>query len=269
MERLGLSGDTIIIDDDFVYKICETNQNRFLNNIDKQKSFSNPYIRAVPILQYDIIDNKHRIKMPRLKCDNCMVWISKVGIELIDSLIITIERYFATIIRDCELKEFNYSIWYNKIDELKSKITNDKLIDVLEYLKTIRFNNKFYYGAYHGDFTLTNLFVSNDDNVITIDAIDFLDTFIDSPIHDICKLRQDTKHLWTINLMKNFSKVDHNRVIILLEYIDRKMEAIIRSNVILSEYYIPFQILNLLRIIPYSLDKRILTYLEKEILELI
>ena len=269
MERLGLSGDTILIEDDFVIKVCQTNQTRFLKSVAKQNSFHNEHIAAVPIIESGAADGMNYIKMPRLKCDNAIVWISKVGLDSIDTFIEKMIAYFASIIAASELKEFDYKLWHTKIDELKTKIDNEELLGILNHLKSIKFENEFCYGEHHGDLTLTNLFISNDNENISIDAIDFLDTFIESPIQDLVKIRQDTKHLWTVNLMRNFSRVDHNRVMILLGYIDSRIEMIIRQNSVLNEYYTPFQILNLLRIVPYTKDERLLNYLQHEIVSLL
>lgn len=265
MDKLGLSGDTISMENGIVVKTCETNQKRFLSNIAKQKAFSNPYISAVPITEEGVIDGKNYIKMQRLTCDNSMIWISKVGSDAINEFIYTIEKYFAFIIANSILDNFDYDTWQMKITELESKITDDDILTILNHIKHIHFDNKFYYGAHHGDFTLTNLLISTNSDSISIDAIDFLDTFINSPIHDFVKLRQDTSHLWTINLTKNFTKIDTNRVVILLNYIDVAINDMIMGDQSLQEYYLPFQILNLIRIIPYNKDVAIFSYLKREV----
>jgi hypothetical protein len=265
MEQLGFSGDAIIVEHDTVIKICQTNQKRFIKNINKQKSFHNQYIQAVPIIEAGLIDGKNFIRMPRLKCDNAIVWISRVSLDMVNEFIDRLEQYFTTLIDNSEMRKFDYEPWINKIEELEKKINDNDMLYVLTYLKQLKFSNAFYYGTSHGDLTLTNIFVSSDNDAISIDAIDFLDTFIESPIQDVVKLRQDSFHLFTINIMHDTTKVDHNRVMIMLGYMDRRIEKLIQFNTVLNEYYVPFQLLNLLRIVPYSNDERILNYIKREI----
>ena len=269
MEELGLSGDLIFITDNKIVKICRTDQDRFIKNIKKQREFKENSIKSVPILNQGVnSNNENFIEMPRLKCDNAMVWITKATSNQIYDLEKIILEYFSSIINNSEKKEFDYNIWKNKLENLFYKINDIEIKNIIFYLNGIKFKNKLYYGNYHGDFTLTNLFVSNNKNNIEIDAIDFLDSFIHSPINDLVKIRQDTKHLWTLNLIRNFNKIDTNRVLILLNHMDIQIEKFINKNKILSEYYLPFQLINLIRIIPYIKDENIFIYLKEEIVDL-
>ena len=265
MEKLGLSGDSILIQDSCIMKICETNQDRFLKNIEKQKNFNNEYISAVPILEQGTIENKNYIVMPLLQCENSIVWLTRSNINQIDNLISLLTGYFESIIKDSQVREFDYSVWINKINDLDSKIMDSDLKIILSSLKNLKFSNEFYYGNYHGDFTLSNLFIFNEGDCVSLDAIDFLESFMFSPLNDLVKIRQDTKHLWTLSLLNNNKYIDENKVVILLNYIDKKIENMIVSDDILSEFYLPFQILNLLRIVPYNKDERVFIYLKKEI----
>ncbi len=50
-------------------------------------------------------------------------------------------------------------------------------------------------GRCHGDLTMSNLMIARDASALAL--IDFLDSFIESPLLDLAKLRQDTAHCWT------------------------------------------------------------------------
>ena len=265
MEKLGLSGDTIAIDGNFIIKTCQTNQERFIKNTIKQEKFNNIYIKSVLIVERGIIDNKNYIKMPYLECDNSIIWLSKTNINNFYEFEYKLLNYLDNLFINSEIKEFNYDIWVNKIIDLEDKIVDETIKDILSIFKNLQFKQLFYYGDYHGDFTLSNLLVYNKEKSVNIEAIDFLESFIDSPINDIVKLRQDTKHLWTLNLLKEFDDINKNRVVIFLNHIDDKLNQLIKNNIILQEYYLPFQILNLIRIIPYNKDNKIFLYLKREI----
>jgi hypothetical protein len=263
--HLGLSGDSVLFIGNKVIKTCYTNQERFLRNIEKQRSFTNPFISAVPILEQGIIDGYHNyIVMPYLACDNALLWLSKANATSIIVFINRIANYLSHLRDKRNIKSFDYVAWQSKIEMLKTQLTDPIINGILDHLYEIRFTNGLYYGNYHGDLTLTNLLIFNDGTNLSIDAIDFLDCFIHTPLWDICKIRQDTSIHFTLHLMKEHP-FDTNKVRIALKHIDNKIASIIDSDPILSEYYLPFQTLNLIRILPYNHDPNITAYLQDEI----
>lgn len=105
-------------------------------------------------------------------------------------------------------------------------------------------------GRCHGDLTFSNiLFTSN-----KIYFIDYLDSFLETPLQDIVKLRQDTKYMWStqmytkpydkIRLKIIFSEIDN----VLSHYID-EIGAAYGYNA--NEAYDLLQLMNILRILPY------------------
>ena len=267
MINLGFSGDLIEIKGKYLYKTCKTDQNRFLLNINKQKNFNNPYIQSVPILQEGINNQEHYIKMPYIQCENPLIWLSRAELNQVQAFISIIINYFNHSVINSQVKIFNKNIWDEKLILLKKSIHDVDLINVINRLFQLDETYNFYYGNYHGDFTLSNLFIIENNGAICVEAIDFLEVFIASPINDLVKIRQDTKHLWTYNLLKN-QNIDKNRILIILSYLDKEIEKIINGNFILKYYYLFFQTLNLLRIVPYNNDPENFSYLKKEIMEL-
>ena len=53
-------------------------------------------------------------------------------------------------------------------------------------------------GFNHGDLTFSNILYDIDNGIIYL--IDFLDNIIETPINDIVKLIQETKHNWTLHM---------------------------------------------------------------------
>ena len=114
-------------------------------------------------------------------------------------------------------------------------------------------------GFCHGDLTLSNLLFNNDDIVV----IDFLDTFLDSPIQDIVKIRQDTQFHWSLRMLKlNYDRV---KIIQCLNYIDNKLHNEFKKYDFYLNTYKIFQILNFLRIIPYCNNDYDVQFLKKRI----
>lgn len=118
-------------------------------------------------------------------------------------------------------------------------------------------------GYCHGDLTFSNVILSRHSNKIYL--LDFLDTFIDSPMHDIVKLRQDTQFYWSTNMIKNLSNVDINKIKLCLSWFDTYIVNSFSKYNFYTEYYKPFQMLNLLRVLQYAdenISKKIIKSIE-------
>ena len=104
--------------------------------------------------------------------------------------------------------------------------------------------------------TLSNMIFAED-----IYLIDFLDSYIESPTMDIIKLRQDTHLYWSLNMVNDIT--DLTKIKLGLKYIDN----FLLNNYNVDEYYF-LQIINLIRIFPYTIDKETEDWLTKNINEL-
>ena len=93
--------------------------------------------------------------------------------------------------------------------------------------------------------------------------LDFLDTFFDSPLQDIVKLKQDTKYYWSLRKLNSVR--DSVKIKQCFSYINKKLDDKFNNEEYYVKYYKHFQILNLLRIIPYCKDKTDITFLLKNI----
>jgi hypothetical protein len=200
--------------------------------------------------------------MPYIKNANAIDFLYNCNSNELNEFSNRILFYLHENIKTSQILDFDYENWIKKINELVKKINDIDIMKILCDLRIMSFKNKFYFGNYHGDFTLTNLLITSRHNVLNIFATDFLDSFIHSPINDIVKMRQDTYHNWTQTLMSN------KKDIYAIKFIDKKIKDLIENDKILKEYYIPFQILNLIRILPYTTDEKIRKYLKKEIVKL-
>lgn len=76
-------------------------------------------------------------------------------------------------------------------------------------------------GKCHGDLTFSNIMIASDARSIAL--IDFLDSFIESPLIDLAKLRQDTLCCWT--LLMGDGRTDAARFRQIMAYMDREICA--------------------------------------------
>ena len=186
-----------------------------------------------------------------------------------NQLINIVESYF----RKCEIKRVNYKLLFNKINSIQRNITNNKLIkeNKLKLIFNYLYENMEYIsnqnipiGICHGDLTFSNILVDN--NRMQLYLIDFLDSFIESPLLDIVKIRQDTKYLWTLNLYNH--NYDRNKTIIILNYLDKMIDNYFQKYDFYVNCYKYFQIINLLRVLQYSKNQTITNKLLDNIFEI-
>ena len=112
-------------------------------------------------------------------------------------------------------------------------------------------------GMCHGDLTFSNILFNGNNYYL----IDFLDSFIESPLLDIVKIRQDTAYLWsTLMYHKPFDKV---RVHIISEKIDKAIDEYFTGKYEwYRKYYMPLQLMNFLRILQYGREEKVVAYLK-------
>jgi thiamine kinase-like enzyme len=142
-------------------------------------------------------------------------------------------------------------------DELKTILTN-KLISLKEtsnytqlLLQTIDFVNSKTFssikkGTCHGDLTLSNILFSNGN----IYLLDFLDSYIESYIIDIVKLKQDLYYNWNISLVPFDSSLEGR-----IKQVFRYMWGTLEENygdIINTDLFNILDLINLLRIEPYT-----------------
>ncbi len=103
-------------------------------------------------------------------------------------------------------------------------------------------------GPCHGDLTFSNILVASDTSAIGL--LDFLDSYLESPLVDLAKLRQDTQFGWSL-LMAD-APADPVRFRQVMAYIDRRLVERFGTEPWFSQGIDLVQAVNLLRIAPYA-----------------
>lgn len=189
----------------------------------------------------------------------------------------TIDKFIATIcefIRNeiesstCEI-EYETDELYKKWELVKKNMMNiykndspyyPSIMKIIEHCDEIfkphmKFEN-FYVGKCHGDLTFSNIIFRDNEYAL----IDFLDSFIESPIMDIVKLRQDTKYKWS-TLMYNSKDYDKTRYDMICKYIDEQIDNNFKKYSFYNNTYPIFQLMNFLRIVQYAKKDEVTVYL--------
>jgi hypothetical protein len=183
-------------------------------------------------------------------------------------------EYFNAIdmIQFLNTKNIDYIKWFFKV--ISTFIDNNLIVStntplnrsvILDKYDSVKIDNRFdatFYtlpqeiilpiGPCHGDLTLSNILYGQNKFVL----IDWLDSFIETPLIDIAKLRQDTRFYWSLLLYQQpYNKC---RIMFALKYFDNKILKCFNNPLLHI-----FEILNLLRILPYCKTDTMKSQIEK------
>ena len=149
--------------------------------------------------------------------------------------------------------------------EQNADIPTTLTAQIINYLYLNIPQSNIYNGKCHGDFTLSNMLFSKNGEIVTFDL---LDSFIESPIIDLVKLRQDTKYHWSLFIENNqlANKVKIKQV---LAYIDYKIMQTFANDICLKNWEKYLTVFNFARILPYAKDNRDINYLNTHITNLL
>ena len=262
----------------YVYKCCSDadKATRLMRQAAKQEQatthrhtgFQTPHILAA-----EQNGDNASIKMEYIYSRNFMEYFESAGFEQIDYFIHTLIRYIEEELALSPLQTIDTRIVTDKFGSVEKTVNanpnirkDERLADIMEKSKRLLtgINEwKMPIGICHGDLTFSNiLFTAN-----TYYLIDFLDSFIESPLLDIVKLRQDSAHIWSAKLYTK--PYDPIRLGIICQKIDSELDTYFQRYDWYKEYYRPLQVLNLLRVLQYAKEDAIIDDLETEISKLL
>lgn len=196
--------------------------------------------------------------MEYFPCSNIIQYLHRASKESLDNLTQNLISFIGCTIENSRTEVVDKQKIISKFESIKgSGMFREKLDSYLQV------DIKIPTGFCHGDLTLSNvLFIPNSRKIV---LIDFLDSFIESPIIDIAKVRQDTKHGWSSFIHQ--VKHDKIKTKLSLEYIDKKIVEKF-SGLEWFKHYELFQFMNLIRILPYAKQKETSNFILKEICSL-
>jgi hypothetical protein len=137
----------------------------------------------------------------------------------------------------------------DKMDQIKPFLVKEDFQTICDLIEKKKIQLPI--GNCHGDLTFANMVFKPDE----IFFLDFLDSFIDSPVMDIVKLQQDTIYRWSPFLVSiKYEKVDK-----WFHYLNTLLSQFSKEDWYNSSI---LHVINLCRILPYSQkNDRILGYL--------
>ena len=274
IEVKGHSGCNIEIVRDgnelFINKSCVDKKylKRLLLQAEKQRKacqYEYQHIRVPNICSIKENADRVDVKMEYVYSKNFIEYFESAGFEQISyfekALILFIEREVAI----SPVVSLPFSIIWNKFEDVNEKIKANSIIkdnkDVEEIIKKCKviFPNEgeisIPVGICHGDLTFSNILFNGNNYYL----IDFLDSFIESPLLDIVKIRQDSRYLWSqLMYIHDYDKI---RLEIVSAKIDKEIDSFFSRYNWYKKYYKIFQLMNFMRILQYAHEDKVVHYL--------
>ena len=248
---------------------------RLLKQAEKQNQFyfnqTNSAFLTPEIIE--INDDENGIawfSMNYVFADKYSDYLDQITIRQLKNLLKVFIQYLDESFERSENKNLNHNIFTNKFDQVSLNIIDNPYVQPSFFLTVIKQlektipNKPLPIGNCHGDFTFSNILFGESE----IFLLDFLDSFIESPMIDIVKLRQDTCYKWSIMLENKMPRYKINKLYQVFDYFDNELEQYCKQ-LQLQDWYIFLQAVNLLRIVPYLKDQSEILFIENALKRLL
>lgn len=227
-----------------------TYNQRLILQAKKQKAFINDSFFLAPKV-FSIIDDETTsfFDMEYVAGEKYSDYLVRISKQELDRFIDSIISYIDNNLANSIIKKADQDIFINKALALKKELgDSNKQINILldQLIKKTPFT-PVPHGGCHGDLTFSNMIFSGE----KVYFIDFLDSFFDSPLIDIVKLRQDTCFYWTLLIDTELEAYKKSKMLQIMKYFDGRLYQVFEKHNYFLPWYNYLQCFNLLRILPY------------------
>lgn len=253
--------------------IKSTNDPKYVPRLEKQalkqkqaSELEYQFVRIPHIYEIKKSVTTLSVKMEYIYSKNYIEHFEAAGFEQIEYFINAMKMFLEREIESSPTQTISKSVIINKFEDVIQKIKSNKFLnndltvnDILAKSDSV-FNDLSEHinlpiGKCHGDLTFSNILFNGNNYYL----IDFLDSFVESPIMDMVKLRQDSAYRWSTLMYTGV--FDEVRLKIVSEKIDEELTRYFSNYEWYRLYYKPFQIMNFLRILQYAKEKSVIEYL--------
>ena len=263
----------VVSEDSGIYVYKSTADPKYLRRLalqaKKQRAAAEDEYQHIRVPQiFELQENADTtiIKMQYVYSKNFIEFFEQAGFEQVDYLIGALKYFVEHEISKCELQKVAPKIFQDKFAEIKGKCLTNPLYEGNEVILSILNRSEQVFnslpeltmpiGICHGDLTFSNILFNGNNYYL----IDFLDSFIETPLQDIVKIRQDTQLRWS-QLMYT-KPYDATRLRIVCDKIDHEIhQYFTRKYQWYSDNYSVVQLMNILRILPYAKEEKVVQYL--------
>ena len=239
----------------------------------KQKEASQieyQHIRIPEIFDIDKADDHLNIKMEYVYSKNYVDYFEDAGFDNISYFVKALKIFVNAEIANSPLQQVDTQVVKEKFEDVCSKcyanehIREDKDVQNILDASRLAFSSipaqiEIPMGKCHGDLTFSNILFNGNNYYL----IDFLDSFLESPLLDLVKIRQDSQYEWSRLMYEG--EVDLVRLSIISQKIDKEIDTFYSQYQWYRDYYHVFQLMNFLRILQYAKEEKVITYLKNVI----
>lgn len=239
---------------------------------DKAAQIEYQHIRVPKILHTIKEENRAILEMEYVYSKNFADYFDHAGFEQIDYFVHALILFIEKEIQMSEMQHVPSVVVKEKVADVKKKVLS-RFPEDLE-IRELLFNSEIIIsemedielpiGKCHGDLTFSNILFNGNNYYL----IDFLDSFIETPLLDIVKIRQDSAYYWSKIMYSH--PIDEPRLKTICNHIDTIVNRFFQDKYDwYGMYYKPFQLLNFLRILQYAKEENVVSYLKNVIKHLL
>lgn len=245
---------------------------RLVRQAEKQQAagmYEYQHVRVPRIFAIEQCEDHVSVKMEYVYSKNFIEYFENAGFEQIDYLIKALIMFLERELVASPLQVVRAEMVKAKFEDVKRRISDNSMLQgdlvVRELMRRseVVFDNckdmSMPVGICHGDLTFSNILFNGNNYYL----IDFLDSFVESPLLDIVKIRQDSAYGWSALMYTK--PYDEIRLPIVCEKIDREIDAYFSKYDWYRAYYGLYQLMNFWRILQYGKEERVIEYLKRVI----
>jgi len=242
----------------------------------KQQEFGeqdNPVVRAPKVFAISQNRSTCSVKMEFVYGQNFIEFFEYAGLEQLATFVDTVSSFIQDELNKSPYQYVDGSMLHCKYGNVRERVlSNPAIADNSKIRKHLEVLDRVFergcdmvlpVGVCHGDLTLSNILFCGS----RIYLVDFLDSFIETPLMDIVKLRQDTRYGWSFLMFKRpYDRVRHQ---IILDHIDQCIVSRFQEQPFYRDHYVLLQLMNFFRVLQYAHEPAVIEYLTSVIGELI
>lgn len=244
-----------------VRKSCDLQgSDRLARQMKKQSEFNHSVIKSPTVIKQGFSSDRFIVEMQYIKSLDFVTFTGTSTNESYEKVSDIITEFIKEEFENSSLSKFPTDKWESKIFDVSKKSFDQRKLKLSDLRQIENFlltdtPNEILIGRCHGDLTLSNVLIGENDEVV---FIDFLDPPIESPYEDLSKILQDTTHQWSIHHYNG--ACDKSGVKIRWKYLENMMFDKLKSYVDIHALK-KIQVMSLFRIVPYTEKHHILGFL--------
>ncbi|MBU3621131.1 phosphotransferase [Polynucleobacter sp. CS-Odin-A6] len=237
----------------------------------KQKNFisNNSVFIVCPVLNEFESPEVYGFEMPFCRGEVAPEYIDRASPFEVRGFIYQLIALLESFIAESELRHIDAEVIWGKSADVREQIRGNvnvspSVLDLIDqHIAIVKLHSNFELpiGKCHGDLTLSNIIF--DDFNDRYFLIDFLDTYIDSPLLDLVKISQETRLLWTSKFMHQTH--DSAKYQIVMNVLESEVQKHFSKYKWYKKYQSIFEFQNLIRLLPYASDHLIIEAIVKRL----